>query len=237
VRRSGPAPASRPIRRLVVAAGVGLIVLGVLGFLAPSASDLFALSFQSDLERELQRGADLARWAGMRVGASGRCLAAVTAWQVTDASPRLTVGPGGGRRRLGSGRALCRIEIPSVDLSAVVVDGVEPEHLARGPGRYPGTADPGTAGNCCIAGHRVTFGHPFRRLDEVQSGDEIDLTADGVTYRYRVIACFAVPSSDNTPLQDSGLPELTLTTCHPPHGSTQRLVVQAVLTSPGEPRT
>jgi len=212
------------------------VVLGLLGFLAPSASDLFSVAFQADLERELQRGADLGRWSGMRAGASGRCLGVVTAWQVSDAAPRLTVGPGGGRRKLGSGRALCRIEIPSIDLTAVVVDGVEPEHLARGPGRYPGTADPGGAGNCCIAGHRVTFGHPFRRLEEVESGDEIDLVADAVTYRYQVIARFAVPVSDNSPLLDSGLPELTLTTCHPPHGSKQRLVVQAVLTSPSGPR-
>jgi sortase A len=212
----------------VLLGGVALLLLGVAGFVFPMASDFLGSGFQADLKRQLDQQTELARWAGLRAGAAGHSRTQVAAWAVEDAQPTRT-GTQSGPRRLGSGAALCRIEIPRIGLSVAVVDGVEPEHLAKGPGHYPGTAMPGDPDNCCIAGHRVTFGHPFRRLDEVTTGSEVIVTASGQTYRYVVTDRFVVPESDTESLARTGLPELTLTTCHPPHRSTERLVVRAQL--------
>jgi LPXTG-site transpeptidase (sortase) family protein len=218
--------------RLALFAGGGLVLLGLLGFLFPYLSDLFSMSFQSDLRAELERTAQLARWAGMRTGVSGAVLGATVGapaeqeleWQIAEAQS-FRESPGGSL--LGTGRAVCRIVIPALGLDAVVLDGVEPEQLAKGPGHYPTTPGPGADGNCCIAGHRVTFGHPFRHVDQLHAGDEIRLEAGGASYRYTVTSTFTVPKTDNSPLEETDAPTLTLTTCHPPHSATSRLVIRA----------
>ena len=51
-----------------------------------------------------------------------------------------------------------------------VVEGVTPEVLKRGPGRYPDTAMPGEKSNFAIAGHRTTYGAPFFHVDRLQPG-------------------------------------------------------------------
>lgn len=220
--------------RFVALAGGGLVLLGLIGFLFPYLSDLLAASFQSGLRAELERDAQLVRWAGMRTGVSGVVFGSESdtapeeevAWQVSDAQAFREVGLGGGG---GTGRAICRLRIPALGLDSVVLDGVEPEQLAKGPGHYPTTARPGADGNCCIAGHRVTFGHPFRQLDRLAPGDAISLEAGGRSYEYVVTSTFTVAKSDNAALRSLDRPVLTLTTCHPPHSATQRLVVRAAL--------
>src|ERR687891_388356 len=45
--------------------------------------------------------------------------------------------------------------------------------LRSGPGHYPGTSLPGARGTVAIAGHRSTYGAPFRDVDEFERGDRI----------------------------------------------------------------
>jgi sortase A len=207
------------------------VLLGLLGFAAPLLTDLLGAVWQRDLEAQLERMAGLQRWRGMEAGVGGRTVTATVTAELRPTQARRTHPRG---RDLGSGVALCRIEIPAIDLSAVVVSGVEPEHLAKGPGHYPGTAVPGGQGNVCIAGHRVTFGHPFGRLDELEPGDSITLEVSGLPYEYRVDEVYAVPREDNSPLRATEGDVLTLTTCHPPHSSRERLIVRA-LRIPADP--
>lgn len=224
--------------RTVAMGGLALVALGLAGFVLPLATDLLGQAFQADVRRELMRSADLARWAGMRAGVSGRAVSRVSegepvdvtaAWQVTETRATRPSGGGPRRRELGSGAGLFRIVIPEIGLDAVVVDGVEPEHLRKGPGLYPGSAWPGEPGNCRIAGHRVTFGHPFRRLDELGVGSAVQLVVGSENYTYRVTSKRTVPRGDRSPLSEAVTPTLTLTTCHPPHRATERLVVRAEL--------
>lgn len=221
--------------RFLAIAGAGLVLLGLIGFLFPYLSDLFATSFQSSLRAELERDAQLLRWAGMRTGVSGVVFGEGSSesrpdeeveWQHTDAR---AFREGIGGRLVGSGKVVCRLLIPSLGIDSVVLDGVEPEQLARGPGHYPSTAAPGADGNCCIAGHRVTFGHPFRLLDKLALGDHVTLERGGTSYVYAVTSMTTVAKTDNAPLRATDDACLTLTTCHPPHSSTQRLVVRAAL--------
>lgn len=227
--RSGCA---RAAFRAIAIVGGGLVALGLLGFLFPLLSNLFAASFQSGLREDLARTAQLRRWAGMRTGVSAivhRGESGESAWEEIAWRHEEATSFAAGRGGVGSGRAVARIEIPRIGLDQVVLDGVEPEQLAKGPGHYPTTPMPGAGGNCCIAGHRVTFGHPFRRLDQLSPGDDITLEADGARYRYTVASVTTVPKGDSRPLEQTAQPSLTLTTCHPPHSSTDRLVVRAVL--------
>lgn len=220
-----PTTASRrPVARVIGITGAALVALGLIGFAAPLLSDLMGAVWQGDLENELERAVGLRRWRGMEAGVGGRGVTATVALQMKPATPRRTHPSG---RDLGTGDPLGRLEIPSIGLSAVVVSGVEPEHLAKGPGHYPSTPMPGQRGNVCIAGHRVTFGHPFRRLDELSVGDRIVFDVDGLPYAYTVAEVYAVPRNDNSPLEPTESETLTLTTCHPPHGSAERLIVRA----------
>ena len=50
------------------------------------------------------------------------------------------------------GEAVARIEIPNIEVSKVVVEGVQVEDLRNGPGHYRATVFPGQEGNSGIAG-------------------------------------------------------------------------------------
>ena len=135
------------------------------------------------------------------------------------------------RPNLGSGIAL--MEIPKINLSMVVVEGVSVDDLKLGPGHYPGTPLPGDSGNVVISGHRTTYLHPFNNLNELTVGDPITLTKpDGTKDIYlvsetKVVAPTAVEVISNTPDD-----RLTLTTCNPRYSAAQRLVVVAELYHP-----
>jgi len=57
-----------------------------------------------------------------------------------------------------TGRPVGTIQIPSIGLDQVIVEGVGEGQLQLGPGHYPETPLPGEAGNAGIAGHRTTWG-------------------------------------------------------------------------------
>jgi sortase A len=135
------------------------------------------------------------------------------------------------------GRPMMVLRIPEIGLRQVVLEGVSTSDLERGPGHYPGTALPGQLGNVAIAGHRVTYGGPFRNLDRLLPGDEIDIDTRDRTYIYRVRSAQEVTPSDigvtfAVPEQPEGRPTqrlLTLTTCTPPYSTARRLIVLAEL--------
>ncbi|WP_052665933.1 sortase [Nitriliruptor alkaliphilus] len=115
-----------------------------------------------------------------------------------------------------------------------VVEGVADAQLRDGPGRYPSTGMPGLSGNVAIAGHRTTYGAPFWSLDSLRHGDTIHLIDEvGDEWIYGYVKQQIVAPSDTWVLGGdplgTGVPTLTLTTCHPRHSAAQRLVVFAEL--------
>jgi sortase A len=132
---------------------------------------------------------------------------------------------------LGSGIAL--LEIPKVNLSMVVVEGVSVADLKLGPGHYPGTPLPGEAGNVVISGHRTTYLHPFYNLNELASGDPITLTTrDGTKHVYVVSENKVVQPTAVEVVSNTTDDRLTLTTCNPRFSAAQRLIVVAKLQTP-----
>jgi sortase A len=122
-------------------------------------------------------------------------------------------------------QVLTRISIPKISLNAMVVEGASSEQLTQGPGHLTETAFPGDTGNAVITGHRDTF---FRRIFELEQGDEISVQRDGRLFRYQVTGKKIVKPDDISVLNRTSDAELTLITCYPMHyigPAPKRLVV------------
>jgi sortase A len=124
---------------------------------------------------------------------------------------------------------LGKIYIERIDKNLYIVEGVTEEDLRMGTGHIPGTAAPGQAGNCAIAGHRnYTFGKYWNRLDEVEVGDKVVITTPNGKYTYTVYNILIVEPTDTSVLEPDGDRKLlTLITCDPVVIATHRLIVQA----------
>lgn len=107
---------------------------------------------------------------------------------------------------------LSRLEIPRIDLSVMVGDGVAPRALRLGAGHVPGTAYPNEVGNVGIAAHRDTF---FRALRGIRRSDQIKLTTLEGSYEYIVDWTAVVEPTDRAVLAASAESVLTLVTCYP----------------------
>jgi sortase A len=127
------------------------------------------------------------------------------------------------------GDALGKLEIPSIDSSEYVVEGTDSENLRKGPGHYPDTPLPGQRGTVAIAGHRTTFGAPFRNLDKVKKGDRIVMELPYGTFIYRVERTQIVDDSALWVTKKVGYNRLVLTACHPLYSAAQRIVAFARL--------
>lgn len=105
-----------------------------------------------------------------------------------------------------------RIEIPRLDLSAVIVEGVGSRALRRAVGHIPGTPLPGEAGNVGLAAHRDTY---FGVLRHVRAGDRVRIVTPGGVHEYAVELTMVVEPEDTFVLEPYRVPVLTLVTCYP----------------------
>ena len=120
------------------------------------------------------------------------------------------------------------IEIPAIDVSMTMYEGIRLSTLDRGPGHWPGTAMPGQAGNVVVAGHRVSKHQVFRNIDALVEGDEILFTdTAGAVHRYRVTSSRVVVPTEVWIVDPT--PTATLFACHPPGSVRERYVVFADL--------
>jgi LPXTG-site transpeptidase (sortase) family protein len=119
---------------------------------------------------------------------------------------------------------LVRLEIPKLNMHAIVVDGTDNRQLARGPAHFRGTALPGESGNCAIAAHRNVYGSWFRDLNRLREGDPIILRTPKQAFTYRVTQARIVLSNDTSILKPTKGSTVTLVTCMIPHAK-HRLVV------------
>jgi sortase A len=114
-------------------------------------------------------------------------------------------------------------------VDAPVVEGDGWEELKKGAGHRLGSANPGEVGNCIISGHNDIFGEVFRRLGDLEPGDEIIVYAGTLPYRYIVKEKLIVRPSEMSVIAHTTNPVLTLITCYPYLIDTHRLVVIAEL--------
>lgn len=128
-------------------------------------------------------------------------------------------------RRLETGRAIGEIRAPDAGFDYVVVEGTDTSTLEKGPGRYPETALPGQGGTIGIAGHRTTYGAPFRNIDRFEEGDEIVVEMPYGTFTYEVEKTRIVEPTATGIVRDVGRERLVLTACHPLYSAAQRYAV------------
>jgi sortase A len=132
---------------------------------------------------------------------------------------------------VSEGDPIARIEIPGIGVNDIVVAGVGVRDLQKGPGHFPDTPLPGQLGNAAIAGHRTTYGQPFRNVDKLRAGDEIVVTTLAGRFVYRVTGTQIVSPSDYQVVATTrpDVAEITLVSCHPVWSAAQRIIVSGVL--------
>jgi sortase A len=141
-----------------------------------------------------------------------------------------------------AGRSFAVMYIPrfGADWAKPVLESTGTDVLKRGLGHYDRTARLGEIGNFSVAGHRRTYGDPFKDFPRLRPGDAVVLTDGATWFTYRI---------DNRPYTtlpgDIGVIDpvprksgfngpgryLTLTTCEPEWGHSHRLIAWAHLDS------
>jgi sortase A len=132
-------------------------------------------------------------------------------------------------RRTDAGDPVGRVLIPEVGLSKVIVEGTDGGSLRKGPGHYPETPLPGIRGTVAIAGHRTTYGAPFRDLDKLEDGDELVVEMPYGRFTYEVEREQIVDPTATWVTRRVGHDRLVLTACHPKYSAAQRIVIFARL--------
>jgi sortase A len=130
-------------------------------------------------------------------------------------------------RRPLRGDSIGQIVLPTIDRSYFMVEGIDTASLRKGPGHYPKTPLPGEPGTVAVAGHRTTFGAPFRYIDKLEPRDRIVLEMPYGTFTYRVERTRIVPPTEISVTDPVGYKRLILSACHPLYSAAQRIVVFA----------
>jgi len=134
------------------------------------------------------------------------------------------------RRRSAEGAAIGRIKIPKIDANFVLVNGTSHDALTKGPGLYPQTPFPGVPGTTAIAGHRTTYLAPFRHIDELKKGDDIEVDMPYARFTYSFEKQLIVQPSALWVLHRVDHDRLVLSACNPLYSAAQRIIIFARLT-------
>src|SRR4051812_44715375 len=141
-----------------------------------------------------------------------------------------------GQAPISPDQLLTRLEIPKIQMDAIVVEGASRRELSEGPGHMKQTAQPGETGNAVITAHRDTF---FRHIYELNKGDQIKVRRNGRIFTYEVTGKRIVMPEDISVIKQTNDPQLTLITCYPTYyigPAPKRLVVFSKLVdSDGQP--
>jgi LPXTG-site transpeptidase (sortase) family protein len=102
----------------------------------------------------------------------------------TDWKPGQSAGNG---RLLAPGTPVALLEIPTLHLHDVVVEGTTGSVLMSGPGHRRDTPLPGQAGLSYILGRAAAYGGPFGRIHDLHQGDRIITTTQDGKATFRVL--------------------------------------------------
>lgn len=118
--------------------------------------------------------------------------------------------------------------IDKIDLVLPILHGATDKNMKTTVASIEHTGKAGEIGNYAIAGHRnLTYGRNFNRLDEIQTGDKIEVDDGERVYNYTVTEKLIVKPEEVWVLEGNGSDrEITLVTCHPMENPTHRLIVK-----------
>jgi len=124
-----------------------------------------------------------------------------------------------------------RIQIPTIDVDAPVVQGDGWEQLKKGVGQHIGTSRPGDKGNIVLSAHNDIFGEIFKDLDRLKPGDQIILYTSQRSYTYSITSSKTVEPTQVDVMDPTSHPTVTLVSCFPYLVDNQRIVVTGRLES------
>jgi sortase A len=138
-------------------------------------------------------------------------------------------------RRTDTGDPIGKIDIPRIGKNYVVVEGTDLGTLRKGPGHYPKTPFPGEGGTVAVAGHRTTYGAPFRAVDKLKKGDKLIMDMPYGKFTYSVDKVQIVKPTDTWVTRKRKHEALVLSACHPLYSAAERIIVFSHLTK-SEPK-
>lgn len=219
VRRTAPGPplemarAARPVRRRVVLAVVWLLVLGLsLGLAAVAVGALVESRAQRALLSELRQDVQSAE------AAASSPFGAIQ----DDSLP-------------GLGEPVALLQVPSLGLQRVVVEGARSGDTQDGPGHVPGTAGLGQPGNSAVVARRSGYGAAFDRLGDVPVGASVVVTTVQGQAVYRVTESRVTGDDVLAPSKDDRITLMTAAGRWPWDWSRARVVTAVLDGKPFEP--
>lgn len=120
------------------------------------------------------------------------------------------------------------VEIPSINLSQGLVEGVTDEILQYYIGHFEDSAKPGEKGNFAVAGHRISnYSEAFVNLYKLKVGDLVHVKSKGKEFVYEINENYIVDPDKVEVLDSTKDATITLITCTV--GAKQRVVVKGKL--------
>jgi len=129
------------------------------------------------------------------------------------------------RSDLDRGKGAGRLKIDRIDADYVIANGSDPATLRKGPAIYDDVPFPGAPGTTAIAGHRTTYGAPFRKIDKIKRGDEIVVEMRYGTFTYEVEKTQIVKPTALEVIRRVSYDRLVLSACHPLYSAAKRIIV------------
>jgi sortase A len=151
-------------------------------------------------------------------------------WQPVEPPPAISIRQAGPKLVLDPG-LIGLVQIPRLDISVVVREGVDDKTLGRAVGHVSTTPLPGSPGNVGIAAHRDTY---FRNVRNIRNGDTIRMVTPKGTYEYVVDSLKIVDPKEVSVLDPTPQPAITLVTCYPFNfigSAPKRFIVRALQVS------
>jgi sortase A len=119
------------------------------------------------------------------------------------------------------------ISISKIDLKVIIKEGTDMKTLRRAVGHFEGTPMPWENGNFAIAGHRqYTYGEFFNRVDEIETGDLIEIQTLNGKFEYKVDGKKEVEATQVEVLDNTPEDKITIVTCV--KGGKKRVVLTAL---------
>jgi sortase A len=122
-----------------------------------------------------------------------------------------------------------RLQIPSLNVDAPIIQGDGWEQLKKGVGQYIGSAVAGQDGNVVLSAHNDVYGEIFRYLDRLAPGDQVVVYTQQRQYIYIVDRTVIVEPTAVEVMASTGSPTVTLISCYPYLVNDKRIVVFARL--------
>ncbi|PJJ64980.1 LPXTG-site transpeptidase (sortase) family protein [Compostimonas suwonensis] len=136
---------------------------------------------------------------------------------------------------VADGAPVALIDIPSIGLREIVVEGTSSGTLTAGPGHRRDTVLPGQAGMSVIMGRAAAYGGPFSRLAELAPGETFQVTTGQGEHVYEVVG-LRYAGDPTLPSPKAGEGRLMLQTARgPAYIPTGVEYVDARLVTPAEP--